>query len=364
LFRITPSSIAIPVQPPCELSGQDLTPDTINNQHSSYQGYQNGAQFPLGVWRQGRFLCQYQDDKYCQHPFDNAEQLQTHFETAHFAFTRINPAHRYICSDPDCRYVSQDFINPCQCKKLHTAELWICGNFIRVGYNERYAPDGQSPLYGGTGSSRYTSSYGSASIGYGPGMGQDVNLYFNAGMNTGQGFGGRSTYTESTGYSDDYNYAAQPPSGQHGNGQGYGFRRASHHISTYFTMATQRLYPKIRHACHQHKLLLFFIVLLISLTLSIEAQTHFLGKILAVIPSLASRLHLTLSVPTLGFVGVVVSFVTCWSAKHKMGERERERERERRSRPHRCPLHAFTPLANSGGAGRSFQCKQLAPDFI
>ena len=327
------AGIAIPHQPPYDLAGQDLTPDAIDNQHSCYQGYQNGAQFPLGVLRQGRFWCQYlKDDKYCQHFFDDAEQLQTHFETAHFAFTRIDPAHRYICSDPDCKYVSQDFINPCYCKQFNMAELWICGNFIRVGYDERYAPDGQSLLYGEIGSSRCTSSYDSSSIGYGAGMGQDVNLYFGAGMNTGgQGFGGRSTYTESTGYSEDYNYATQPPYGQHGNGQGYGFRRASHHISTLFISVTQRLHPKIRHTYYQHKLLLFFIVLLIALTIGIEAQTHFLGKILAVIPSVVGRLRLNLSLPTLGFIGLVVSFVTYWSAQRRMGGKQSERDRERRS---------------------------------
>lgn len=50
------------------------------------------------------------------------------------------------------------------------------------------------------------------------------------------------------------------------------------------------------------------------------------------------------SIPTLGFIGFLVSFATTWATRHIHSI-----HKAKKYKMHRCPLHAFTPLADQYG---------------
>lgn len=133
--------------------------DTLTQPQSSDEGYQNSSQFPLGVWRQQQFHCRYPVNDDCQLAFDNAEQLQAHFETAHFPFTRIAPAHRWICANPSCLSVTKERLDLCHCGCAGLAEYWICGNYIRTASYQSYPPSDLGLLSGESPTTRTSSAH-------------------------------------------------------------------------------------------------------------------------------------------------------------------------------------------------------------
>ena len=81
-----------------------------------YDMFQDGQMLPIGLLydaepgvRSGNYYCQFRGG--CHEYFDKAETLQTHFEIAHFQYTRIRPAHRYICSS--CQNGNNYLHGPC-----------------------------------------------------------------------------------------------------------------------------------------------------------------------------------------------------------------------------------------------------------
>ncbi len=104
-----------------------------------YAAHQNGEMFPLGVLRGFFYFCAHLDGL-CHHPFEDAEALQTHFET-HFSYNRIQPAYRYVCSY--CGWCNHFPSGPCfNCSNEATIETWIYGHFIRPSAYQRYKPEG------------------------------------------------------------------------------------------------------------------------------------------------------------------------------------------------------------------------------
>ncbi|PBP16635.1 hypothetical protein BUE80_DR012635 [Diplocarpon rosae] len=115
--------------------------DLPNFSPGPYASYQDGQMIAIGVHRNRYFYCQHLDGL-CNEYFATDEQLQVHFETVHFAFTRIHPAHRLMCSS--CSSLNHDLLSPCtNCFLFGALELWVYGNFIPISSFHRYAPGPQ-----------------------------------------------------------------------------------------------------------------------------------------------------------------------------------------------------------------------------
>ncbi|PBP26696.1 hypothetical protein BUE80_DR002442, partial [Diplocarpon rosae] len=115
--------------------------DLPNFSPGPYASYQDGQMIAIGVHKNGHFYCQHLDGL-CNEYFATDEQLQVHFETDHFAFTRIHPAHRLMCSS--CSSLNYDMLSPCtNCFLFGALELWVYGNFIHISSYHRHAPDPQ-----------------------------------------------------------------------------------------------------------------------------------------------------------------------------------------------------------------------------
>jgi len=117
---------------PFSSSTSKTSEPTRKNPYDSFKG---GALFLLGVLRDGAFHCQHL--QLCPQRFETAEELRIHFELAHFHFTRISPASRYICST--CENITPCLNGPCSCRTTESIELWICGRFIKTP-GSKYSP--------------------------------------------------------------------------------------------------------------------------------------------------------------------------------------------------------------------------------
>ena len=117
-----------------------LAPDLPIVNPNPYATFLHGALFSLGCLRGNLFHCQHL--QICPQRFNTAEELQQHFASAHFEFTRIDPAHRYICSI--CNRTSLFSADACTCQTPdpETVELWICGHFIKRPWFQRDNSDG------------------------------------------------------------------------------------------------------------------------------------------------------------------------------------------------------------------------------
>jgi hypothetical protein len=105
--------------------------------------YLDGQMVPIGVFRHF-FICHHHLDGLCDQFFDNREALEDHFESAHFAITRMKPAERYTCSA--CWSINDFNTGRCQtCGADGCIEIWIYGNIIGTSSYQRH-PDGQDPF--------------------------------------------------------------------------------------------------------------------------------------------------------------------------------------------------------------------------
>lgn len=149
LDDLGPIAATLDIQSPGAYGDTQLpTPATINYVAPAlptiganpYGTYQNGDMVAIGL-RNGFYWCQHLDGL-CNAFFNTDEELQTHFELAHFEFTRINPAYRYICLE--CKHLNNDLNGPCfNCGAHGSIQLWVYGQYIRIPNYHRQAPDGQ-----------------------------------------------------------------------------------------------------------------------------------------------------------------------------------------------------------------------------
>lgn len=135
-----------------------LAPNLTTSDPNPYATFQHGAPFLLGCFRDGQFQCFHLQR--CLQRLDTADELQNHFATKHFEYTRIYPAHRFICSK--CNLTSLFPNDPCSCGTLDNIEMWICGHFIKRPWYQRESSDGtdfqgyqpgskfDSPSFGGS----------------------------------------------------------------------------------------------------------------------------------------------------------------------------------------------------------------------
>ncbi|KAG4431414.1 hypothetical protein IFR05_013106 [Cadophora sp. M221] len=113
-------------------SSHALFQNPMNLVPDPYASYQDGQLVAIGVYREGRYFCQHLEG-ICHEHYYTSEELQYHFEQRHFAFTRISPAERHICSQ--CVGLNETVfglkVTECkQCYSRGTIQLWIYGMFI------------------------------------------------------------------------------------------------------------------------------------------------------------------------------------------------------------------------------------------
>lgn len=277
-----------------------------------YSSYQNGQMIAIGVYRNGLFYCQHLDGL-CQQYFDDEELLQLHFEIFHFAFTRIDPAIRYICSTDSCLVMNETDSGPCyNCGSRNTIEPWIYGHYIRVPSFQRHAPDGQ-PVQGYDAFQPPFSSY-SFSNPNSPwdsdtnGNYTDFNTPGNFTFKNGNAYGG-SPY--------EYNASQDSDNGGQSPANMFGAAR----LSSRGIDCTQVLCANVQQNCHRQLYLALGLCLIAFTTLTTFgfAQDWIFPKArIEFIPAAnASHSHL----PVVGFLGIIASFATCFSAKHIADQR-------------------------------------------
>jgi len=103
-----------------------------------YSTYQNGDMVALGL-RNEVYYCQHLE--LCNEAFHTEEELQSHFALAHFEFTQITPAHRFLCAE--CHHLNNDLNSACyNCGVQGSIQHWVYGQYIRKPNYQRHAPDG------------------------------------------------------------------------------------------------------------------------------------------------------------------------------------------------------------------------------
>jgi hypothetical protein len=263
--------------------------------------YQNAQMIVLGVFRQF-FVCQYLDGL-CGESFGNHTALEDHFETAHFAITRLEPAHRYICSG--CHSINIFHSRNCEhCTAEGRVEIWICGNVIRTPSNQRDRPDGQDYFRSELSlRTPFFSSYGALNADSHFGPGSDGLNGLNDGMNPGgyNYYQGNNVYQNPNSQSDGSNNFGPPPSGSYRSYSNQSPRIIA--VPCWYSKA-----PRVYFRCR----FIFLTLSLLATFVAIAAMHRWL--ILK-----ARGFHPRPVHPAIGFVGMLGSFVAGYaylSAKH------------------------------------------------
>lgn len=266
---------------------------------SQYTSYQNGQMLRIGVHRGFFFLCQHLGGQ-CQQMFNNPEELQTHFETAHFAFTRIDPSHRYHCFG--CENMSNTLNGPCLvCGLPGPKEVWIYGSFIRASAHERFAPDGQD-FYPFLDDPFLNTTYsGDLSPDMDLSPGNNGGFDMNFGDFDQDFYQSNSTYQAPGSGPGPRGNSLDAHIPQQGNFQfrGTQFGKAGNMDSVY----TRDWFTKVLPTCRRHKLILIVTTLLLAAICTTKTRFWFIGKARA-IPA-----HSKL--PIVSFVGLVISLALC-----------------------------------------------------
>lgn len=260
----------------------------------------------IGVYRSGFFHCQHLDGL-CQQFFDDAELLQLHFEIFHFAFTRIDPPVRYICSADAC--MNESTSGPCfNCRSHNTIEPWIYGHYIRPSSSHRHSPDAQ-PVQGFDALQPPFSSYSFPS----PTTQWETDI----GDFTDFNDSGNFTFQNGNAYDGSpYDYDASQGSDNGGQSPANifgGARFSSRGYDCASLMSIER--PQ---KFHRRYLTLGFCLILIAIAsfsfvhnwILSKAQTAFVLAVNAILSHL----------PFVGFISMLTSFTTCYSAKHITGK--------------------------------------------
>lgn len=277
-----------------------VAPDFPLANPDPYARFSHGALFLIGVFREGAFQCQHL--QLCTQRFNTVEELQFHFETSHFYFTRISPAEHYICSA--CTVIG----NPndiCSCGAQNCFETWICGHLIKPPRYHRYAPDAFQGYRPG-------SSFGPTGFG---GGGSSGNFPWNPNMNQG-GFGGGSNHGQYNSYQGggDYGHTVNNQGSgwgaSNGSGSGSGQYRGTYGTRQMAWDNKAQMFPSERRLG-----LLFLFLLLLVLTVSF-GQDWFTTKAGTAAACMSSQL------PTLGFGILMASIaIPMLSAKYFTGRR-------------------------------------------
>jgi hypothetical protein len=291
-----------------------LAPNLPTANPNPYAAFRHGELFSIGCFRGDMFQCEHL--QLCQQRFNTAEELQLHFGAVHFAFTQIDPAHRYICSS--CRFMSVYPDDLCSCGTYENTELWICGHFIKTPWYQRQASDG-SDFQGDRPGSNYSdpASY----------SGPDMNFPWDPNMNSGNFGGGGNNKSQ-------FNYPSGNTYGRTGS-QGYGWNASngsgsgSNYFQGNFFGARQMPWDgqytlQVWCAKAQQKArylnLLILLLLFLAITLGFT-HNWIITKARMAIPRAAAgiRSHL----PIVGFGVLMASIAVCHAIAHLTGQRAR-----------------------------------------
>jgi len=280
---------------------------------SSNPSYQNGGMLPIGIRRGGYFHCEHY---LCSDFFNNAEEVQLHFEISHFPFTRINPAHRYVCVS--CEHMNDVPTGPCyNCGSLGQIEIRIYGNYIEPRTYQRYSTDGHDLQNNSSSTPYYPSAYDVPNSGVqgGPDMnGGDFNGGgFNGGTNPGNYYyQPNGSFGNGPGSSNQsYGYNQYDNMGANGNQYGQGFRQAKHDFEekTHSGHVTQGF---------RWQRLLFALATLSLASILCFSYTGLFTKLRSfLVRSIATHM------PVLGFFGIVTPLAMCSIVKHFTVQRVR-----------------------------------------
>jgi hypothetical protein len=263
-----------------------------------YESYQDGQMLALGVLRQ-YYICQHLDGL-CEQNFESPEALEEHFETAHFAFDRLIPPYRYICSN--CQFWHSSLSSRCQqCRADSSVEVWIYGNFVRTPFYPRFPPDGQDPFKLEISSlpeilSPYDTSANNSQLGGGHGG----VTGFTGGMNQGAyNYQNHNTYPAHNSPSYGFRaYGPSPPRDSRNHGSGFMEHRNEAESKP---LGILFWHFKTLHDHHRYILISILILLLVSMTVIVQSHQWLVLKMQGFQP----RPFL----PTIGFVAVLASYV-------------------------------------------------------
>lgn len=305
-------SLDVPA-PPLRSLGESHMAEFGPNPYSSYQ---DGQMLVLGARREGIFYCQHLDGL-CLDIFGTDEELQIHFQYAHFAFNRITPAHRFVCLS--CTHFNDDIVGPCSnCLSVGTIELWIYGNFIRNPTFQRHAPDAQD-IANWTPTTFFSSTYPTSNLDQ-----------WDQELNSGNFGGYTNTNTDNFDFQggnfggSQYDYQPSNHSSYSTNHfQGNMFNNARQLAISHSHFSAQIFYGKVQDPPQHHnsKLLLFLLFLLLAVVVLSFSHDWILARARAALPRLAVefRAHVQL----LGFFGMVGSFGMFFSVKQFAKQRGR-----------------------------------------
>lgn len=282
----------------------------------------------LGVRRSNGFVCQCLT--LCEAVFSDAEELQNHWPMAHFDFTRISPACRYICAA--CNNFSNYPSGPCfNCQADGQIEMWVYGSFIRNASFRPERPDGRDiRLFGSASSTNWFpyTHFGNIDSRFGSNMDgsmDDGNFDGNPtpgnyDMNSdASGYGGPS----SQGYPYDP-FNSQTPNSGSNQSNGHTFRMLK-------SFTVDVILPRSQQAFNRFKTILILSILLTAITFS-YAHDYIFTQARQALPQAKAQVHTNL--PTLGLLTLVGSSIACFSAKHMF-------HHHRLRRMKHCPLQSL-----------------------
>ncbi|RDL41598.1 uncharacterized protein BP5553_01577 [Venustampulla echinocandica] len=297
--------------PLAEISASGTPYQTFPDLSSPYSQYQDGDMFPLGV-RRGFFYCQHLDGS-CFARFEDPESLQFHFEIAHFSFTRIKPAHRFVCSN--CQRLNNMDSAPCyNCGAQGLIELWIYGNFIRTPPYHRSPPDDQD-LRMKASISGFLPPYGAPTVN--PQMDPDLNNgHFNGDIDpSSYDFDTNNMYGGSDFGSQNFDFDSQdrsPSSNNHFQGA---FFRTAKQVAEHITHVSQtsRITTAIGKIYDQKASISFALLLVMAIAFGFTYESAMVCVQRAL--ALAAATFHTHS-PAIGFMSILFSFAMYSSMKH------------------------------------------------
>jgi hypothetical protein len=284
------------------ISGPVDFSNPITNIHlylGPYSGYQNGQMIKLGVLRNAFFTCQHLNGT-CQLSFVDAEDLQSHFEKDHFAFTRMDPAYQCIC--PSCDSVDSRFMGQCYNCNVMT-EIWVCGSFMREQINQHFAPDGQDFFFRNNSSAPpFASSYAF----------HDRGQNFDGGMNSDFNSGANPDYDFDINIDNFYNNDSNSntsPSGPFSQFQGAQFHRMQLQSARTQCSPLKYYYAQARQTYQRHRLPIIASILLALVVFFYKSHPR-----LSTMSRPSTNLDDALfAQPIVGFAGVVSSFIACYT---------------------------------------------------
>lgn len=284
-----------------------------------YSLIQNGCQFPLGIWDNSIYKCYFLDGD-CQQFFADPEALQEHFETAHFEFTRIDPPLRCICTQ--CYSVNTN--HACSCGG--PVKLFVCGNYIQTTQYPPEPPTRQPYNYTGFNTPTVYSDSSCAYSDFEQGLGFNVNMAHNFNNNATNprlyGNGGSIYPSPNFGGFDAYTYDSTQPGGNRYNGYASTLTRGANKATAVLIRYCAKRFRRIsKHQKLLMFILLFLILIVVSLQLCLWIASTIILKIDQFLPTL----------PTVGFIGLIISFITSWAARNIYAI----------CKPRRCKLVSF-----------------------